>query len=116
MAKRKLNSDEVKLCNRNIKKIQHRNNIIRPKVKHYDAMLSGVLHANYEEQYEEMLNKKRAINQELHNNDMVVLQLQQQIQDGVEIIKEEDKKQFCSECGQEVKDGNNDEIRKETNT
>ena len=55
-----------------------------------------------EEEHQKALDKKREIYEELHRNDMTIIQLQNQVQEGVEV--KDKSKEYCSECGQEVKE------------
>ena len=79
MTKRKLTSDEIKLCERNIKFLKNRNSLIRPKVIHYDYLISYGLKASMEEENQKALDKKREIYEELHRNDMTIIQLVQEM-------------------------------------
>ena len=102
MTKRQLSSDEKKLCKRSIKQLQERSKLIRPKIKYYDYMLSEGLQNNAQEKYLEYLQIKKSINQELYTNDLSIIELQRQVQDGVE-PKKQQKQNLCPQCGQEVK-------------
>ena len=113
MPKRKLTSDEIKFCERNIKFIKKRNSLIKPKIIYYDYQISHGLKVSMEEEYQKFLAKKKEINEELHRNDLTVIQLQRQIQDGVDVIKE--KKKFCPKCGQEETENGKDDNREKTN-
>ena len=101
MTKRPLTDDEKKLCERSINRLKTRNNLIRPKITYYDWQLSQGLKIAMEEQYQIVLKSKREINEELYLNDMTIIQLQEQINNGVEIKKKTETK-ICKECGQEI--------------
>ena len=100
MVKRQLSDDEKRFCEKAIVQIEKRGKLIRPKVKYYDYMLTEGLRINYEEKYQEFLEIKKQINQELYTNDLKIVQLKDQITNGVEKI--EMNKSHCKECGQEI--------------
>ena len=101
MVKRKLTSDEQKMCQRAVDQLKKRNSLIGPKIRHLDYMMVDGLRIGFEEQYQEILTKKTTINQEVYLNDLKIIELQRQIYDGVEIKK--DKIIMCPQCGQEIK-------------
>ena len=100
--KRKLTDDETKMCERAISQLKNRNSLIRPKIKYFDYQITDGLKGTMEEKYQEMLQKKKEIHQELFENDMKITVLRSQVQDGVEVKKKNDK-EICAQCGQEIK-------------
>ena len=79
MVKRQLTDDEKQLCSKAISQLEKRNNQIRPKIEYYNYMLSKGLQLNMEEKYDEMLQTKKQINQEVYTNDLKIIQLKDQI-------------------------------------
>ncbi len=97
---RQLTSDEKRLCESSITRFNKRRKHIVSKVKYYTYMLSEGLMNNYKDKYDEFLKTKKDINEELYQNDMKMMIIQRQIQEGVE-VKNKIKVKTCSECGQE---------------
>lgn len=101
MTHRELTDEEKRACEKSIRQLEKRNSFILPKIQYYDYMISKGLYINYQEKLDEFLDTKKQINQEIHTNNLKIVQLKDQVQNGVEVIGE--KKTFCNSCGQEVK-------------
>lgn len=98
---RQLNSEEKKLSEAGVKRLQRYRKQIASKVKYYDYQLSDGLRNNYEEQYQKMLSIKKQINEDIFHTDIKIIELERQINEGVEIKLNIKQKTICSECGQE---------------
>ena len=104
MVRRELTSDEKSMCERAIQQLKKRNNIIAPKIKYYDYMLSEGLRINLDEKQQEFLDIKKQINEEVFENEQKIIILQSQVNEGVEVKETKlNDKPLCPHCGQEVK-------------
>ncbi len=100
---RQLTSDEKKLCENGIKRLEKYKNKISPRIKYYDYQILHGLKSAYETQLQEQLSKKEEINQEIFNTDLKIIELRRQIEKGVEVKQKGNIKTICPTCGQEEK-------------
>ena len=89
--KRELNQEEKTLCEKNIYKLTQRNNNLTYYVKYYNLMLTQGLKVNYEMQLAEFKQKLKDVNEEIHTNNLIIINTQKQIEEGVEIKNKEVK-------------------------
>ena len=89
MTKRKLNEDEIKLCNNSISRIHKDNRRLNYAVKYHELMLAEGLQLAFEDQFEETKQKLKDVNSQLKTNEQQVNILLDQIKNGVEKLEKE---------------------------
>ncbi len=81
--KRPLSEDEKNLNITAIKRLTEANQDMEIQVADIDHKVNYVLPFSLKQQTKEFLNKKREFNENIHNNNVTVIELERQIQEGV---------------------------------
>jgi len=85
MVKRKLDNNEIKICERQLKSRGEKIGWLQYQLKYYDLMLSEGLEQNYLKTIREFKNQKSEYESELKAEQEVIAELKRQMKDGVEI-------------------------------
>ena len=81
---RQLTEEEKHLCQKNLQRLKEDKARLLYYQQYYDLMISHGLKINYEEKMKEFLAKKRDINADLQAMDFEIIEINRQINEGVQ--------------------------------